>query len=662
MNLDDLTASVIPTLEGFSADEVRKLLEEAALVFGRSHRRAQLTLKQLRFRGEKNGRFTFHPGVNVLRAGNNKGKSSILKLIKFCLTGKNELKPDVSAWISSIDLAFAIDDKLFAIHVDNATRPAGRLIQGTMDDLEAADDTVASVVSFNSAVAMKQGLEEFFSERFGLRTLVGTQKDSRKDSVELLDNKTGYMSYFQGLYVSQDSGYSDLVTEGHHFGNLYMKVVGMLLGYAGLDGVFALESKIAHVDNSLARQEVYKQQADAAKKTRTLKQVEAELKESEDTFAKLKLERAGLLEQAASTELDRELNDLTTGILSADAELAAIATSLHTAEKDLEETERGILLLTEALASKQYLSPIRPQHCPVCEGAIRKPEPQAHAPGTCLLCHNDVLPGADQKVLADIQARLSEVRQSKTQENKTVGDLRLELQSRRDSLSGLLGRKAQTQHRLRAARRGTEEVDRSLELAVRRLGRLEAERDTIARLLPDGGGVEVAALLRSKSVYTAALRHLRTAEASINEKMKGAFARRIREYCTIIGFPGLEDVTLDARLWPEIRQNGHACKFSDLAPGEKVRFVLAFYFALAIATAENAEFGAHPGLLLIDSPGKEEMVKKDFSEVVGLLKVIEKKHSASIQAIVATTLPAIRNATDRTKQVYKRSGDEPLFT
>ena len=37
-------------------------------------------------------------------------------------------------------------------------------------------------------------------------------------------------AYVRGLYVTQDLGYTNLVTEGVPYGNLFMKILGMLLG------------------------------------------------------------------------------------------------------------------------------------------------------------------------------------------------------------------------------------------------------------------------------------------------------------------------------------------------------------------------------------------------------------------------------------------------
>ncbi|MCP5069789.1 MAG: hypothetical protein GY946_24745, partial [bacterium] len=184
--------------------------------------------------------------------------------------------------------------------------------------------------------------------------------------------------------------------------------------------------------------------------------------------------------------------------------------------------------------------------------------------------------------------------------------------------------KRHLQAQLRSAHQGSAEIEREIELETRYLGRLEAERESASRMVAqDGGNPSIKKLMKRKTILAEVLRHLRTENADMNERMKQAFAKRVQEYCTAIGLPGLEEIRFNAQLKPRIRQNGKEYSFEELSPGEKVRFVLAFYLAMAIATGEDLEYGAHPGLLLIDSPGKEEMVSKDFGAVVDLLRRIE---------------------------------------
>lgn len=670
-SIDRLYETLKPSLRGIPARELAEGLEGLEDVLETPpRRRTRLLLRRLRFRGEKRGDFRFHPGVNVLRAGNDKGKSSILKLVHFCLTGKNDLKKDVDAWIDEVELFFELGGEPYAIVVDKTRRPRGQLLR--LDEASAAGHDPATpldplhgaevLLEFKNGKQMRQELEAFFNDAFGLRPLMGTQKASRKDSDALLDSPTSYRAYFRGMYVNQDLGYTALVTDGIPYGNLFMKVVGMLLGVRGIDGFFAVEARRAHLENRLAKEERYHRRLEQSFESRDLSTLDEKIDRLERYVDELKVERAALYVRATSGDLDQRLAEVTEKLVAFDDMRQQTACHLQTAELELRLAEDECQELETALASHRALSAIQPERCPVCETRIaeRRRFRQEEA-GRCLLCHEDAPEGDGEAFAATARGRLEEARASIAARRRRIEARRADLQELEFRAQQKTQLKTHLQTQLRSAYQATEELDREIELETRYLGRLEAERESAARVVSEGDGSGMAGLLRRKQVLDAVLRHLRMRYADVNERMKQEFARRVQDYCTTMGFPGLEEVRLDAQLKPRIRQNGKLYAFEELSPGEKVRFVLAFYLALAVATAEDLEHGVHPGLLLIDSPGKEEMVVKDFEAVVRLLSLVEERHSGAIQVIVSTSLPAVRGATRPEKQVFIDNDEDPLF-
>ncbi|MEM8993177.1 MAG: hypothetical protein AAGF23_00165 [Acidobacteriota bacterium] len=620
--------------------------------------RCQLRLRRLRFWGEKKGDFRFFPGVNVLRAGNDKGKSSILKMIHFCLTGKNDLKKDVDSWIKHVELYFELDGQPHAVEVHKVNRPRGRIVACRGDRPEDLDRAEV-LVEFRNGKAMQQELERFFMQRFGLRTLRGTQKDSRKGSDRLLDAPTSYRAYVRGLYVTQDYGYTDLVTDGVPYGNLFMKVVGMLLGLRGLDGIFAIEARLAHVENLLGKEERYHRRLEASLSNtlgaRDLASLDAEIKQLEQYVDERKLERTGLLVRATSNDLDQRLADLTDRLVALENTRQLTSRALEEAEGNLERTGAEVADFEGAVSSKAWLATVAPVHWPGTE--IELTADQRRQLEAEMAASREQLDAVAEK-------RLASARSSLDAQRRSVERRRGELQELQFRIDQVIQQRRHLQSQLRSAHQSTAELEHEIELETRYLGRLEAEREAAARIFAGGdekGGVEIRRLLREKYILQAVLRQLRLQDAASNEERKQEFARRVQDYCTTIGFPSLEDITLDANLKPRISQNGKTYAFDELSPGEKVRFVLAFYLGLAIVTAEDLPNGAHPGLLLIDSPGKEEMVQGDFQAVVKLLSQIEGQHSESIQAIVATSIPEIRGATQISKQFFIDEDDEPVF-
>lgn len=651
--IDHLYSALRPALRGVKLKDFRRALEglEPALAAGPG-RRCQLTLRRLRFWGEKKGDFRFFPGVNVLRAGNDKGKSSILKLVQLCLTGKNDLKKDVDSWIHFVELYFELDGEPHAIEVQKDRRPRGRILacrQDRPEDLDRAE----VLVEFRNGKAMQQELEQFFNRKFGLRPLMGTQKDSRKSSDQLLDSPTSYRAYLRGLYITQDMGYIDLVTDGVPYGNLFKKIVGMLLGLDGLDAGFAVEARLAHIENQLGKEERYHRRLEASFGLGDLATLDEQATQLESYIEELKVERAALLVRATSNDLDQRLGELTERLVAMDHARQGQARSLAQAEAELAATEEQAAELEAALNSVELLTPIAATHWP-SYGIELTPEQQATLKARAEQDQEDLKAVAEE--------RLEQAKRSLEAQRRSVERLRTGLQELEFKADQAAQQKRNLQTQLRSAHQGTAELDKEIELETRYLGRLEAQRESATRIVSeDGDSSGVQGLMRTKALLETVLRHLRSQDVANNERRKQEFARRVQEYCTTIGFPSLEDVSLDVQLKPRISQNGKVYTFEELSPGEKVRFVLAFYLALAIVTAEDLPNGSHPGLLLIDSPGKEEMVEGDFEAVVKLLSQIEVNHSQSIQVLVATSIPAIRGATQVSKQYFISQDDEPVF-
>ena len=364
----------------------------------------------------------------------------------------------------------------------------------------------------------------------------------------------------------------------------------------------------------------------------------------------MKVERTAQLVRATSNDLDQRLTDR---LVSLDGARRQTAQALREAELDLQSAESEAAELESELTAQELLGAVVPSRHPAFD--VELTDAQREELQTRLRGDAAALRGLAEE-------RLAEAKRSLAARKRRVESLGTELQELEFTADQIQQQKRHLQSQLRSAHQSTTESDREIELETRYLGRLEAERDSAARLVSDdGSGSEMKELLTTQKILDAVLRHLRTTDAAVNERRKQDFARRVQDFCTTIGFPGLEEIRLDAQLRPRISQNGKVYTFDELSPGEKVRFVLAFYLALAIATAEDLENGAHPGLLLIDSPGKEEMVEGDFEAVVKLLSQIEDRHAHSIQVLVATSLPAIRGATQISKQYFVAGDDEPVF-
>lgn len=656
---DKLVTALADRLDGMAEEVIRSVLAEVDLSTKvRPPKRVQLTLRRLRFDGERRGDVRFHPGVNVIRAGNFKGKTTILQLIQFCLTGSDKLKPDMKKWISEVDLDFDLDGIAYTVHVDRSKRVRGFLDRGSMDATRVTPERL----EFTSSTKMEATLESFFSEQFGLEQLAGTQKDSRKDSDRLLVNQTSYGAYFQGLYIDQESGYAHLVTDTF-FNNQYMKIVGMLLGLRGLRPYFEAEKHLALTKNAGAKEEAHVRRTEAVRPVnRALADIKRDLEAATQSVDELRRKRAEALVHATSSDADRDLARLTNELVAAHDAVIAVQQERADAERARDEDETTVVALKEAIASKHHFSALTPHHCPVCEATIPKARTEArHGMGQCLLCAADVKSKSDQEMLALLYTRLAEAEDSLKGREVALQAAQKAVTAAQQSAEELAQQKQRLQTRLRAVREDST-FDTQIENEMRRIGKLEAERDDALSVSSHKTAADgVTELALKQRVLEALVSHFKTADGVANEQTKARFAARVLDYLHKCGISNIESLKLDALLKPQMVQNGESINFTTLSAGEKVRFVLAFFFAMAVAPAEDIPTAAHPGLLLIDSPGKEEMVAKDFKGVVDLLRFIDKNHAEQVQAIVATTYQDIRDAAPKHKRLFIENDVDFVF-
>lgn len=202
----------------------------------------RLKLKRLKILGEKDQNLYINydkeiaDGINVWIADNFKGKSSIFKVVKFALTGNNDLKEDVKGWIHEVFLEFELGNS-YCIYISN---PKGSRIKGGMYKLdidklikiksnsENSIDELSIVFEFNNNLEFKNLVQEFFFQQLSYYTLKWTQKSSQKDNLGLNEAKTSWDTYFKSIYL-ESKDYNTLFL-AQDYGNQGQKIFEMILG------------------------------------------------------------------------------------------------------------------------------------------------------------------------------------------------------------------------------------------------------------------------------------------------------------------------------------------------------------------------------------------------------------------------------------------------
>lgn len=635
---------------------------------------SRLILRSLKVVGEKSDgdaiefEHQFESGLNMLIADNLKGKSSVFKIIKYALTGRNSIKNDVKKWLNRVLLNFDIDDDQYAIYLNmEGSRLSARLVSGRGGSITKFDEAAYDVVlSANSESKFQEGMQDFFFEKFGYYSLQWTQKDSRKDSLQL--NRAGitWPTIFKSIYLeSKDS--SSLI-----FGDQGTKIFQVLLG---LDLTFPINrlsvkkdflihelakarSSIAGVNRpSAEKQHLYDQLAAIEEQIRGIEHESSkksdaveQYKQYDNLIAELSLTNAKIV---ASSDRFRQLFKKKSEIqksISESKEEASVT------QRESTKASREILRLGEFLESGRFFSNLDIKRCPSCDqGVVHQRDPHS-LNNECILCHKSVEVEDEfddslyRSKLEELETAVSELEVRKAELAKFEATLNDELegvnkqiraieaeQSIFEDVEPLKKQLAEVQAKINEQKQtaqlvGTELEKLTSERAVLqyRLGQIDdnAPDDTSELLDIDLQVLEFAiSLLQSK--------RLETVEAILRE-LEQLMLAEIRQ----LGLISITEVRIDETFNIEYKQDGSYISFESVAEGEKLRAKLALYLSVIQLEIEH-NVGRHVRFLIIDSPAKEEGDSQYLKGLSEVLRNIEDRLGNKLQIVIGTAERAL---------------------
>jgi hypothetical protein len=131
------------------------------------------------------------------------------------------------------------------------------------------------------------------------------------------------------------------------------------------------------------------------------------------------------------------------------------------------------------------------------------------------------------------------------------------------------------------------------------------------------------------------------------------------DYARRFGIENLEKLSIDGGTRMKLTKGGQQSYFSAQTAGERVRLKVAATLAI-LKIAETEGVGRHPGLLLVDSPGANEMVAPDYEKLItGLAELATELPHLQI-FITGIDKPAIRERVPCRNLRYAE-GDEYLW-
>ncbi|MBM7115713.1 AAA family ATPase [Archangium primigenium] len=630
---------------------VREVVSKLNLTKPRRRRAARLRLGRLLFTGEKRleeiGSAPIHydqrfqPGVNVLLVPDNDvGKSSILKTIKYALTGDDsDYDGDVRSWLHRIWLQFYIDGSPFTVHISKEASSVGYIASGHTDrPADESDDMPELLESMIGAEAITNTLHQFFFKRLGITGLSWTQATSTGAE----RRTTTWRTFFQALVIPDSSDQYLLLDEKHSMGNQDGLILSVLLGLSLVEPLneLLIEKQKTRKEQKVSDEE--RAQAEAA-----VADLRQQLQSAQDELLRLDTDQRARLSTYETGTSGQQLLDLRSQKEVKAAEVSELERRQVELNTNIKRRRARARAIREAVDFRLHFTGLEVSLCPNCDTDVDaqavERERKQHI---CRLCGKP----PHESSPSEVEAQLAEADELESQAKSDV-QMREHLNEAIVSGRAELDRLDRQETGMREVlKRGLDYVLPTPEEQRQRSGleqqigainvRITFQTGIIKRHSAGGDGAGLRAQVQDRVRDV-----LREEAEQMNQTVLTHLANLTQEMARRIGTESITDLTCSALGKVGLRKNGVEVSFNNTRnPGERLRVKLAFFLAMMrLGRVEHA--GRHPGFLMIDQPGSAEMVEEDFVEFARVLRETDRDYADELQIICFTARPPFAEAT-----------------
>ena len=541
------------------------------------------------------------------------GKTSVLLVIRWALTGRSHLTDDVFSWIEAVELDGQVGSTAFAIQFTKGP-------DGVAGALRSGDAILGEFDSTN----FEEVVDGFFLDRLRLDATPFWQGRAGGQDDEGDRRRFGWASYFPALHLRPEN-------LGQVLGDQMMggQPGALMQVFLGLPWArTAASARVARNELRMRRSAKSRRRAeDAAARESALAPLRKELLEAREALNKLRTERPPI----SPAEADQRLAHYAEALASqrdAETQAARARTALELAQADVDDATKRQKALEQSQLIRPLLGRLTPTVCPRCETGITVAriagEETTHQ---CSVCTEPLA------TLELDEEELDAARTAATLAQTEFATAELErADAERVRVAAALAKTAAEQAvRELEERRPAETQVRELETQIARLeGRLD---QPVVPETPEDAGIDAA-----YEIVEAARREAEDLRSTAAQDLLQQLGQQIAELGRQFGIDNLETAspTLAAQL--RVRIGGADSPFSARTGGERLRLRLATVIAL-LRVGHRRGAGRHPGLLLIDSPGGEEMVEGDVTAILRELGAICEE-MPDLQLICATARAA----------------------
>lgn len=663
-----------------------------------------LSINELIFSGVKSKQepFTyqrkFQKGINTWIADNLKGKSTIFKIIKYCLTGDNTIKKAIKDWFKDFLLEFSLANDIYTVHIDaSSPRVKSTLHKFSIEEYEKlkVEDKLNlinqnTIFTASSEKEFTEKIENFFFYELSFYTLQYRHRPGLKN--ESVEANLSWSTYFKSIYL-ESSNYKYLYFEKESIGKQGTKILEMLLGLRLTYPINQLtllkdmkEEKIRNTKFVLEENKKVNKD-DLGKLTKELEGIEnqlAELNKRNDfqSFERFLKEYGDLEASIATKRIERNnlqftYNTVDCQLSDLEKEIKQFSDSIKVREGEIKRIDKDIIQKQLFVETESFFTNLEVHECPHCEHPVRaEKKAEERDSHKCSLCGTSVtvkksddeqqkeyitkLNTEKDEILKNIdslkkqwnekQNRLTSLR---TIYDKAIADLQKYPkvdgeEQRLNQLGNILRQQSEEQKQYQ------EELIKR-ESYIQQKGIFQYRIDELIKIennaLPD----ESDKLGKEVSVLNFGIESLKAKRASLNKQMLQTFQNLILTQIQEFGTTSITDVRIDEKYDLVLVQHNKEEKFEDLVEGEKLRVKLAFYLSIIQLDIDH-QLGRHPRFLIFDAPGSEEMIPSHLHGLIENFKSINTKFQDKLQIFIGSAIQNFSEITDPTKSEIKGEG------
>ncbi|BCW05661.1 hypothetical protein [Arthrobacter sp. NtRootA1] len=641
-------------------DRVETILSaQGVSLFPTAPPRRSIDIRRLSFSGQRvntkwdgpfEAIFTFQYGVTALITDANlRGKSSVLELITWALRGSpRSLRDDVRPWFERIVLEYAINGQPMAVRLRRSE-------EGHRADVYRANEAEA-LASFLDGEPVPAGgvhvlAEDLSTEDFkefqdqlmmaslGLDPIFNFQK--RKGSADGDARENTWPAYFGGLYLPRAG--SDILFGDTVFAALPARILQMFCNVPLMGEQIRLTTlkKVLQQDQANQRRRLSEDAAARASDRQTtlesFRAVEAQLAALPTTSAR------------SYAAIIGDVRDAEAIWRTASAERRATQITFDEAKEIRQAEELRVNNQRETALAELLFHGLSPKHCPRCEQSIGVSRQQREVDEhECSVCARELPPvqpeSAEELEPEETEDSLVALKAAEAAAQQSLENANQHEQALRDTLQNLT-------NELTLASASQERAEReALKLELARLeGRLESMPSTAY-------ADETPETLRVVDATCEALNQItHKAALDIFADLNAQIAKMGREF----GIDNLDSVELNRNGGMQVITAGVPTPFKKLSGGERLRLRVAVVIAL-LRVGQKSGVGSHPGLVLLDSPGADELATEDETT---LLKELDglKDELPGLQVVIASAEPDAVLGHLPDESIYSRLDGGPLW-